>query len=124
MLDEKTIIDRDATGDAFHHGLQCSVRAMTYSFRERRGRLDTEEGCCCDMIGCIALFAAIDPEVREIETFAGEERDTAYVRRPKGWACIRPDGVVMGVAPHDEVSKRLRMAMTLPTDQTPSWVTQ
>ena len=38
--------------------------------RERSGRLDMEEHCCCDMTGCIAFFEAIDPEVQKIETFS------------------------------------------------------
>ncbi len=90
-------ITRYRDGEAFHHGLQCSVRSATYNFRERRGRLDMEEHCCCDMSGCITFFEAIDPKAQEIETFAGEDRDTAYVRRPKlGWEAVRPDGCRMG----------------------------
>jgi hypothetical protein len=35
---------------------------------------------CCDMVGCIKLFQAIDPKVRSIETYAGGQRDTFYER--------------------------------------------
>jgi hypothetical protein len=57
----------------------------------------TEELCCCDMSGCIIFFEAIDPEVLEIETFAGDERDTAYVRRRQGWQSMTADGCVWPV---------------------------
>jgi hypothetical protein len=81
-------IDR-VEGEAFHHGLQCSVRSVTYDFVERRGRVDMERLCCCDMEGCIAFFEAIDRQVQLIETFSGEKPDTAYVRRPElGWEAI------------------------------------
>ena len=49
-------ITRDADGEAYHHGLQCSVRSASYSFRERRGRLDLEALCCCSMTGAVAMF--------------------------------------------------------------------
>ena len=73
-------ITRDADGEAYHHGLQCSVRSASYSFRERRGRLDMETLCGCDMSGCIAFFEAIDPEVEEIE----ERRRGKKERPPEG----------------------------------------
>ena len=28
---------------------------------------------------------AVDPKVKEIETFAGDKRDTVYVMRRQGW---------------------------------------
>jgi hypothetical protein len=37
-------------------------------------------GHCCDMPGCIALFQRIDPHVQHIDTYAGDERDTVYVK--------------------------------------------
>jgi hypothetical protein len=35
---------------------------------------------CTDMTGCIALFTAIDPDVREIQTFNEGGIDTTYKR--------------------------------------------
>ncbi len=83
-------------GEAYHAGLQCSVRSASYDFRARCGRLDMEDGDCCDMTGCIAFFEDIDPDVRKIETFFGAYRDTAYVLRSKGWEAVSEDGVRMG----------------------------
>jgi hypothetical protein len=82
-------ITRTSDGEAFHHGLQASVRSVSYDFRRQRGRLDMEELCCCDMSGCIALFKAIDSKVREIETFADGKRDTTYVQQARGgWQAV------------------------------------
>ena len=87
-----TTITRYSDGETYHGSLICHVRSANYDFRERLGRLDMEEGDCCDMEGCIAFFEAIDPDVQAIETFSGPERDTTYVRRPKGWEALDADG--------------------------------
>ena len=58
-----------------------------------------ESGNCCDMNGCIALFEAIDPLVKQIETFAGAKCDTTYVRREKGWRPIGGDGSLWPAVP-------------------------
>ena len=87
-------ITRDPNDEAFHHGLQCCVRSVSYDFRKRAGRLDMEDGDCCDMTGCIHFFQAIDPDVRKIETFSGDARDIAYERRSKSrsvWRVVDED---------------------------------
>jgi hypothetical protein len=87
-------ITRDPNGEAFHHGMQCCVRSVSYNFRDLTGRLDMEDGDCCDMSGCIEFFQALDPGVRLIETFSGSERDTAYIRSPRGvWRPMDIHGV-------------------------------
>jgi hypothetical protein len=65
--------------------LGTDVDAMSYDFVSQVGRLDMPEGCCCDMMACIALFVGVDPAVREIKTFAGGKPDTSYTLRPDGW---------------------------------------
>ena len=76
---------------------QCDVRSVEHRPPERRGVLHMPPDTCCDMCGCIALFEGIDPNVALIETFAGGERDTAYVRRPTtGWEAISPGGGAWG----------------------------
>jgi hypothetical protein len=54
-----------------------------------------DEGNCCDMRGCIELFERIDPEVRTIYTFAGDEPDTIYKREGKEWHAFMPRVVKM-----------------------------
>jgi hypothetical protein len=71
----------------WNSGLQCSVRQVLYDFRTRTGRLDFPTGDCCDMSGAIALFKAVDPSVRVIETFAGGEPDTVY-RLDGEWSAL------------------------------------
>lgn len=57
----------------FDRALQCRVERIAYDIKTRTGYIDLPEGSCTDMGGAIALFEAIDPEVRTI--YAG---DTAY----------------------------------------------
>jgi hypothetical protein len=68
--------------------VQCTVIALTYDFVNREGRLVMAKNNCCDMDGCINLFTDIDPEVRMIETFAGDLRDTLYLRSRDKWVAL------------------------------------
>jgi hypothetical protein len=44
------------------------------------------------MSGCIEIFESLDPEVRQIETFSGDEPDTMYARDRGGkWRAYRRD---------------------------------
>jgi hypothetical protein len=72
----------------FDHRLLCYVKRLTYEFNTRTGRLDMPEHNCCDMTGAIALFQAIDPKVRFIETFAGGVSDTSYRRQGDKWEAV------------------------------------
>src|SRR4051812_31840919 len=65
--------------------LMCCVVSLAYDFRSRTGRLCMEEGDCCDMQGCLDLFRKIDPNVEEVITFSGQERDTVYRKENKDW---------------------------------------
>jgi len=58
--------------------LVCRVQHLSYDFRTRTGELHFPECNCCDMGGAVALFRAIDPDVRLIRTFAGGRPDTVY----------------------------------------------
>jgi hypothetical protein len=73
----------------FRPDLKCFVLAVSYDFL-KHGRLDMPSAECCSMGGCIDLFQKIDADVQRIETFAGGERDTTYIRHAKkgprtGW---------------------------------------
>ncbi len=71
--------------------LRCEPWALAHDFRTHFGKLTVAEGHCCDMEGCIALFERIDPEVKLIETYAGDVPDTLYVRLSTGkWTAYRP----------------------------------
>jgi hypothetical protein len=71
----------------------CAVRAVTYNFVEKTGHVIMDEIGCVDMGGCIAVFTAIDPEVKAIQTWNevdGEHfEDTAYVKHGEAWHPIR-----------------------------------
>lgn len=69
----------------YNSQLQCQPLSMAYDFGERLGMLVIAEGECTDMTGCIAFFERIDPNVRQIQTVAGDEFDTVYTRTPGGW---------------------------------------
>jgi len=68
-----------------HSELQCQAQFLGYDFDTRVGRLVLAEGECVDMTGCVSIFERIDPNVRQIQTVAGEELDTVYTRTTAGW---------------------------------------
>lgn len=62
----------------FNEQLQCFVYKLEYNFKLKLGILIMANGSCCDMTECINLFKKIDPKVIQIQTFAGNKRDTTY----------------------------------------------
>jgi hypothetical protein len=68
-----------------HDGLMCGVLSLSYDFAGHEGIITFPRGDCCDMSGCIRLFEAIDPGVVAIDTFSGDEPDTAYRKRNGVW---------------------------------------
>ena len=68
-----------------HPELQCRPISIIYDFEERLGVIVIADGECTDMTGCCAMFKRIDPNVRQIQTVAGEELDTVYTRTDTGW---------------------------------------
>lgn len=71
-----------------HDGLMCRVRRLEYDFETRRGALFLPPCNCTDMGGCIALFRRVDRHVKRIETWAGTDQDTTYVRGADGWQAL------------------------------------
>lgn len=59
---------------------QCHVLDWGYQRVRLRGLLYMPKNECCDMRGCIETFQDIDPNVREIHTFAGGEASVRYAR--------------------------------------------
>jgi hypothetical protein len=70
--------------------LRCSVSSLSYDFVTRSGELHFPPDCCCDATGAIALFVGIDPGVRLIRTYAGDEADTVYQKRAGRWTAYNP----------------------------------
>jgi hypothetical protein len=70
--------------------LMCHVVSLAYDFRNHTGQLYVGDGECCDMSGCVALFEGIDPEVKAVNTFAGDQADTAYRKKGNDWSVIPP----------------------------------
>lgn len=71
----------------FHPKLQCYVLELRYDYEQRIGvAVLGSATSCTDMGGCIAAFQAIDPEVRQIQTYAdrGRKPDTVYTRGENG----------------------------------------
>ncbi len=65
--------------------LWCFVESVHYSVSDRCGTLRMSDLSACDMEECIALFERIDPDVKRIETWAGDQPDTLYCKRADGW---------------------------------------
>lgn len=70
----------------FDEALVCFPNHIEYDFHERVGRLFMDNGSCCDMAGCIAIFEAIDPHVLQIQTFTDDSHswDSVYMRERLG----------------------------------------
>lgn len=68
----------DEPAAVWREDLKTSVTKLAYDFAARTGTLSLPPLCCTDMTGAIALFQRIDPQVEQIETFAGGQRDTTY----------------------------------------------
>lgn len=65
--------------------LLCCVKNLAYNFHIRHGDIWLPADECCDMDACVSLFTGIDPRVRSIQTYVGDEVDRAYVLRSTGW---------------------------------------
>ena len=83
----------------WHAGLQCAVRAVHIDFAAHIAKLQLFDGHCCDMVGAITLVEAMDPEIRQIETFSGGAEDTTYILTGNesddaynGWEAFLPNG--------------------------------
>ncbi|MBY5841426.1 hypothetical protein J3P71_03995 [Rhizobium leguminosarum] len=74
----------------YHSKLKCQVKSLSYDFKTRTGTLLMAEINACDAMGCWEIFSAIDPDVKRIETFAGDKADTFYIRSGKEWGVQRP----------------------------------
>lgn len=74
------------------YDLLCHVHALSYDFDARTGRLNNAADECCDMRSCVRLFEGIDPRVLRIDTYAGDKRDTIYMRARKNaqWTAYCP----------------------------------
>src|SRR5262245_1581408 len=73
-------------GEQFHILLQCYVRRLAYDWQNRRGELWCEGST--DMWGAIALFEALDADVKLVQTYLNGAPDTAYQRRGSSWAAV------------------------------------
>lgn len=65
-----------------HHwspDLMCEVCSVFYNFEQRAGRLSLPINNSTDMSGAIKFIRKIDPEVQQIEVYAGGVLDGAYV---------------------------------------------
>jgi hypothetical protein len=73
----------------FHDKFQCYVRSLHYDYEKHAGRLVMDELSCTDMLGCIAIFMVIDPNVQLIDTVqhsgCGGYRDTTYRKIGGAW---------------------------------------
>ncbi len=78
------------TEAALDERLKCNVVSLAYDFRSRTGQLYLLDGDCCDIIGCVALFAGIDPKVMAINTYSGDRADTVYRKNGTEWNALLP----------------------------------
>lgn len=75
----------------YHPQLQCVVYEIRYFFKLKLGILIMGDNSCCDMTGCINFFKNIDSNIQQIQTFAGETRDTIYsLNIDNEWTSVLP----------------------------------
>lgn len=82
----------------FDHRTQCFLNEIRYDFNTRTGHLIMGEISATDMFGCIGIFKAVDPEVRQIITWRkkpdGLVQDTGYALiegdEDLGWRAYLP----------------------------------
>jgi len=68
-----------------HPTLQCCVTSIEYDYTQSELNVYMEKGHCADMGGAIELAVSIDPCVKQIQTFAGDQADTCYALIDKKW---------------------------------------
>jgi hypothetical protein len=66
----------------------CEVSELHYNFDRKIGTLRMAENQSCSTGGLIALFTAIDPNVRGIEVFSGSKLDGLHKLGPDGWDVV------------------------------------
>lgn len=73
----------------YNSQLQCYVHEIHYSFENKIGALIMGNNSCCHMPGCIDYFKSIDPNIKEIQTYAGKTLDTVYIMNNNDWTAQR-----------------------------------
>jgi hypothetical protein len=74
-----------------HPQLQCKVEKIEYHYELKYGLIVMPPYNCTHMPAAIELFERIDPNVTCIQTIAGSQQDTRYVKRPDGrWGAFKP----------------------------------
>jgi hypothetical protein len=90
-----------------HKETMCCAVSMAYNFCTLKGEVVLAEGCCGDMSSCINLFKAIDPRVREIQTYRGEKAARLFRKEDDGWTPVDTwkQGVKKGAAHRNGVEE-------------------
>ena len=76
-------------GEVFDTRLHCFVDEIKYNFLTCIGEVHMPECNCVDSTGCAELFDGIDPNVKEIRTYAGKMLDTVYGKANGKWVVLR-----------------------------------
>jgi hypothetical protein len=84
------LVIQPTSEDAWDERLQCHVVSLAYDFSSHTGRLYLVAQGCCDRDGCLELFQAIDPEVRAIQTYSGDQPDMAFRKMGTEWMSVWP----------------------------------
>lgn len=80
--------DEKQGGPVFSETLACYVISVYYNFFAQRGNLYLLENNVPDMSGCLQLFRSIDPNVKDIDVFSGDELDTVYTKYHGQWISL------------------------------------
>ncbi|TXL78259.1 hypothetical protein FHP25_08710 [Vineibacter terrae] len=83
--------------DTRHHAsrldeeFQCDVLEIRYDVTKMAGYVFMADDTYCNADGVIDFFVRLDPAVRYIYTFMGDNEDTYYVKLAgSAWASYRP----------------------------------
>ena len=70
--------------------LKCSIHSFEYIYMENKLILKLTEGQCVDTDGAIKFAKDISHNIKEIETWSGEIRDTSYIFVNNEWKILCP----------------------------------
>jgi hypothetical protein len=65
------------------------VRQISYDYRTCRGTLLLDAGSSCDVERVVALFAAVDPQVRFVRAIAGRQQSAIFEKIANHWVAFR-----------------------------------
>jgi len=69
--------------------MQCRVQEINVDYADHVTYVKIDPGHACHMVGCVETVTQMDPAVREINVFSGDEPDVRYSLVANKWEASR-----------------------------------